>query len=71
MPLTELLNPAVLMAAAIAIAFPIVVVIGVFVLRRVIARRNPELSIVAADAEPGAVPAQTPAARPNHEAGLA
>lgn len=64
MPLAELLNPAVLLAVGIAVAFPIVVVIGVAVLRRIVARRNPELAAVpeAADA---------PSPRTNREAGLA
>lgn len=65
MPLTELLNPAVLLAAGTAVAFPIVVVIGVAVLRRIVARRNPELAPVPAEADAPAPP------RTNREAGLA
>lgn len=65
MPLSELLHPAVLMAVGIALAFPVVVVIGVAVLRRVVARRNPELAPAPEEADP------PPPPRTNHEAGLA
>jgi len=64
MPLTELLNPAVLLAVGIAVAFPIVVVIGVAVLRRVVARRNPELAPAPVEVDP------PPPARTNRDPGL-
>ena len=52
-----------LQAVGIAVAFPIVVVIGVAVLRRIVARRNPELAPApAAEVDPPA------AARTNHDA---
>ncbi|ERG65194.1 MULTISPECIES: hypothetical protein [Agrococcus] len=62
MTLAELLDPAVLQAVGIAVAFPIVVVIGVAVLRRIVARRNPELAPAPAEVDPPA------AARTNHDA---
>ncbi|MCR8671378.1 hypothetical protein [Agrococcus sp. HG114] len=39
----ELLEPAVWLTVGITVAFVAVVVVGVFALRRYIARRNPEI----------------------------
>lgn len=65
MPLTELLNPAVLLAVGIAVAFPIVVVIGVAVLRRIVARRISDPTSSPDETDPPLPP------RTNREAGLA
>jgi hypothetical protein len=61
MPLTELLTPDVLLTLGVAIAFALLVVLGVALLRLIVARRNPDLVAIAAEADvPGASPGADP-----------